>query len=278
MTRRNRNLGPPALLVALALLVAMAACGEEPASRPTVPAPSEPVPSVPAPSDSEPSDSVPSPGALRVACGRVELGDPADLRLPDTPLDEEAAAALGQAQAAVGLEGELFDQYDWSVASRNDTGLVLFGRAIGEALAVEAPYADASLELRGDVWALTGWGTCHLVVDAPGFGNATVVLDPDVEPDPAATELAVLINERECASGQPPIGREVVPVVVADDDRLVITVLVEPVAGDASCPSNPWHPITITLDQPLGERQIFDGSTVPPQLRQWPPTGDDLNL
>ncbi len=282
MTRRNRSLGRPALLVALALGLAMAGCGTEPVPQPSDPAPSDSVVSdpalaVPAPLDSAPSDSGVSEQALRVACGGIELGDPADLQLPDTPLDEEAAVALDQAQAAVGLEGELFDQYDWSIAFRNDAELVLFGRAIDETLAGEAPYDVASLELRGDVWTLTGWGTCHLVVEAPGFGNATMVLDPDTEPDPTSTELNVLINERDCANGEPPTGRQVKPVVVADGDRLVVTVLVEPIAGDASCPGNPWHPITITLDEPLGDRQVFDGSTVPPMLRQWPPTSDDLN-
>ncbi len=103
------------------------------------------------------------------------------------------------------------------------------------------------------------------------------MLDPDVEPDPASTELQVLINERDCASGQPPIGRGVLPVVVSDENRIVITVLVAPVAGSATCPSNPWHPVTIDLDEALGDRQILDGSTLPPVALPWPPTQPSLD-
>jgi hypothetical protein len=54
---------------------------------------------------------------------------------------------------------------------------------------------------------------------APGFGNARLALDPEIAPDPASSELAVLITERAGASGQPPVDREVRPVVTEDEGR-----------------------------------------------------------
>jgi hypothetical protein len=230
--------------------------------------------------DNEPiagGPTAPDAETLRVACGNVDLGTPANVVLPETPMDDSAVAAVEEAMAAIGGEAELFSFYAWSIATRDDSGLVLFGRAIDDALTVEAAYADAELLNNGSAWRFGRWGQCRIVVDAPGYGNARVVLDPQVEPDPSGRELHVWINERACANGEAPIGREVLPVVVTDEDRVVVTMLVEPVTGDATCPSNPWHPTTIGLGDPLGDRQVFDGSTVPPVLRPWPPTQESLD-
>ncbi len=222
------------------------------------------------------SQDVPDAGTLHVTCGSVELGNPADMKLPDAPLDDTAAAALEEATSTFGGEAELFSVYEWSVAVREESRLVLFGRATEESLEVEAPYADVVLVHDGTFWAASSWGQCRLVVDASGWGNATAVLDPENEPESSDTELSMLIRERACAGGRPPIGREVVPVVVYEEGRIVVTVLVEPVEGVATCQGTPWHPITIALDQPLGDREIFDGSTVPALPRPWPPTQESI--
>jgi hypothetical protein len=109
-------------------------------------------------------------------------------------------------------------------------------------------------------------------VEAPGYGNARFVLDPDVEPTADDTTLSLLIMEMNCASGEPPIGREIRPVVTSDDTSVSIVVLVEPVEGGADCPSNPWYPVEVELDEPLGDRAVFDASVVPALERPWPPT------
>jgi len=44
---------------------------------------------------------------------------------------------------------------------------------------------------------------------------------------------------------------------------VTIIVLVAPVEGGAECPGNPWHPITVTLEAPLGSRQLLDGHQYP---------------
>jgi hypothetical protein len=182
---------------------------------------------------------------------------------------------LEQAKQVVGVELELFDFYDWAIAERSADRLVLFGMATSADVAAEVPYGDMVLVRTDDGWRPEGWGQCHIQVRSDVNGNAVWVLD--AEPDAHASQLSVLINERECANGEPPIGREIIPVVVMGEDLVTITVLVEPVSGGASCPSNPWHPITIDLGEPLGNRQLRDGSTIPPRVQEWPVSQEFLD-
>lgn len=211
---------------------------------------------------------------LRARCGAVELPVADKPVLPSEPLDATARAALEQATVAAGLEAGIFETFEWAVAERSENRIVLFGRAPASDSS-EPSYANAVLELSGDTWDPTSWGGCHIEVEADGYGNAAWILD--AAPTSASTTLDVLINERECASGQPPVGRDIIPVVTDDDDRVTITVLVEPVQGFADCPSNPWYATTIDLGAALGDRGLFDGSTIPALPRPWPPTQTSID-
>ncbi len=214
---------------------------------------------------------------LTASCGAVVFDDPTRPEPPSTPLDADAQAALDQVLAVVRGEAAFFDEYDWLISERTDTTLVLFGTPRFEPPVDTPPYAVATFVREGDVWQPEGWGQCRIELDAPGFGNATWILDPDVEPHPDTTVLEILINEQDCASGEPPTGRDIVPVVATTMDTITITVLVEPVAGDAACPSNPWHRVTVELGEPLGERTLLDGHTLPPLERPWPPSPSSLD-
>lgn len=228
--------------------------------------------------------SGPAP-AIELTCGPVRFdGDPA--RVDDAianlaPLDEEAVAALeAMADGPAGAEGgSLIDGNEWSIASRTDDELVLFGRSNGGGPAwSESGFAYITFTPNGgDGWGPSGFGGCDLSVEAPGLGPASVSLDPDREPDPDSTELPILINERACASGQAPVDREIVPVVTETATTIEVVVLVAPVKGGAECPGNPWHPITVTLDAPVGDRTVLDGSVQPPEAREWPPGETDLD-
>jgi hypothetical protein len=138
-------------------------------------------------------------------------------------------------------------------------------------------FADASFVMEDGTWKPEGWGQCRVVVAAPGFGNATWATDPESAPDPTASTLPIQIMERNCANGEPPEGREILPVVQGTADRVTITVLVEPVSGPANCPGNPWYPVSVDLGEPLGERPLYDGSTLPAVERLWPPPENPVN-
>ncbi len=215
---------------------------------------------------------------IELTCGPVRFdgvpGDVDDAIGQLSPLDDEAAAALeALADGPAGVEGgSLIDGHDWSIATRTDDELILFGRANGDGPAwSEAGFAQITFARVGDAWAPQGFGGCNLAVEAPGLGPASVNLDPDRQPDPDSTELPVVIQERACASGEAPVDREIVPVVTETATTVEIVVLVAPVKGGANCPGNPWHPITVTLDAPLGDRTVLDGSVQPPEPRTWPP-------
>lgn len=207
----------------------------------------------------------PAPPMLQTFCGRVLLSEDSTPVLPSKALTADAIAALASTDD-LGMEGEFFDDVEWFIADDADqTRLVLFG--VGQPDENGDPsYADASFEKVDGEWRATGWGGCHIEVTAPGWGGADWVLDPDVPFDPSATEIGILIRERNCANGTPPVDREVRPVVVIEATRVVVHVLVQPVAGGANCQGNPWHPVTLSLSEPLNSRDLYDGREVPPVL------------
>jgi hypothetical protein len=78
--------------------------------------------------------------------------------------------------------------------------------------------------------------------------------------------IPVQLSERACAGGQPPNGRVLAPVVVYRPDAIVVTIAVVTIPGDSDCEGNPSVPITIQLTEPLRDRLLLDGGTVPPRV------------
>lgn len=228
----------------------------------------------------EPAEPVSVPAedvVLEAACGNVQLPGGQNPVLPNEPLDEETEIALAEAIEVVEAEGELWTQYHWFIAERSDDRVVLFGRPTVAVAPGSQEYAHAAFSRTGNVWKPDGWGQCSVEVAAQGFGNATWVLDPGVEPDLASKQLSIWIQERNCASGEAPIGRQVLPVVVEEAEQVTITVLVAAFVGGGDCPSNPWHPMMVELKEALGDRALFDGWRVPALSRPWPPTQSSLD-
>lgn len=180
------------------------------------------------------------------------------------PLDADAQGALDElVSGPTGIEAEGFDSdFRWSIASRDNDRLVLFGQGGTTNTPI---WAQVQFGRDSGAWTPIAWGGCEILVEAPGFGPAFLAVDPERPTDPASNEVPVVINERSCASGQAPDDRAVVPHVDETDQAVTITVLVEHVQGSAECPENPWHPITVTLQSPLGSRELLDGHAYPVQ-------------
>lgn len=209
---------------------------------------------------------------LQARCGVVKMPVTDEPTFPTLPIDADAQTLL---------EGAVFmgfnpGRYEWFIAEQADDRILLFGRPLFPVRRGEPDFADALFVKNQGEWALEEFGPCHLEVVAPGFGHARWILDPAIEPDPASNLLSILTMERSCASGRPPIGREVFPVVVEQADHVFITVSIEPVVGGADCPGNPWHPIELELDFQIGGHIFFDGGDFPPIERPWPPTQTSL--
>lgn len=206
---------------------------------------------------------------LTSACGPIRLGWPiADVSQFES-FTGNVSELVGE-DARFEFESTFGDSEPirWFVAEQSDHELVLFGHGIDPEGGPAYMYARFEQE-NGD-WRARGWGGCDIVVAAPGFGVATFQLDPENPPDADSTTIHVLATERECASGKPPTGRQVVPVVVESETSLDVTILVESPRGDQSCPSNPAFPFTVELGAPLGDRVIRDSALLPPEERPWP--------
>ena len=85
------------------------------------------------------------------------------------------------------------------------------------------------------------------------------------EPRPEDTTLDLLVQERECASGQSAEGRIAPPDVEYQEEAVIVTVRVRPLSGGADCPDNPGTPYVLNLEEPLGERALLDGSLNTPR-------------
>ena len=186
------------------------------------------------------------------------------------PLDDDAQQAIDElVNGPTGVEAGEFADAEFFIANRSGNSLALIGPIEGS-----DQFLTATFRRENDQWRPSSWGGCPVTISAPGFGVAATQFDPDVEPDPESTTLNLIINERECASGQAPVDRDVVPVVIETEDQVEIITMVEPVSGAAECPGNPWFPVTVELDAPLGDRTVVDGHMSPGEDLSWPPDTD----
>ena len=114
-------------------------------------------------------------------------------------------------------------------------------------------------------WVPDTWGECVPVPFVEGRNLVEWQFDPDrPRPGPDATTATVLATERACASGKPMGDRLQPPAVTYTDAAVVVLLTALPQAGGQDCPGNPSTPVTIELDEPLGNRRLLDGSVYPP--------------
>ena len=112
-------------------------------------------------------------------------------------------------------------------------------------------------------WKLEQWSSCVPRLAIEGFGDAELSLAAPPAPD--STDIELLVTEVACASGRDATGR--VRVVALDErsDAVHVIVGLVPNRGDHTCPSNPATPFTLTLSEPLGDRELVNAAV-------WPPT------
>lgn len=124
---------------------------------------------------------------------------------------------------------------------------------------------------RGSSPNVSGWGDCQELTVASPPGRSRVGLTPlSGQPvEAGATTLTVIARETQCTSGRDPGPHLGDPAVVETDDRVIVTLTSELMAESANCVGNPSTPVTVQLDEPIGDRTVYDGGT-------WPPTPIDL--
>jgi len=258
-SRRMRPLtaflaGATAVVVVLGIVGLLRDSGDgQPIATPTTT-------TAPPPATTEETPPVSAGPITEMACG--SLVAPYSTTIPDgEELGPEGEAAFEALQQSA--EAALFIGYEVQLWGVDGNTIHLLGSPVSGGV---DGYAYATLEKVDGEWVPVGFGQCHWQPVAPdGFGLATWEL---AEPsEPASHRVSVLANEVNCASGLPPDGREVLPVVIGDDAAVTITVLVESVVGGAECPSNPDFELQVDLGGALGGRILLDGSQVPPAVR-----------
>lgn len=134
-----------------------------------------------------------------------------------------------------------------------------------ERAAVELLPAASLPDADEDTWMLTSAGACALQAQLEGLGAASVALDANAPAAPEDTEVALLVNELACASGEDARGRVHLVDLDLDDDTVRIVVGVQPKDGSQTCPSHPWTPVVVELPEPLGDRSMVDAAVLPPR-------------
>jgi len=85
-----------------------------------------------------------------------------------------------------------------------------------------------------------------------------------VQTAPTGAQLDLLVSEVECTSARDPEPYLREPVIVETSQSVTIYWATEALRAAASCPGNPWVARTVTLEEPLGDRALRDGSGYPP--------------
>jgi len=226
--------------------------------------------------DVEPT-AVPTPSAAGdgFLCSGLPISrDAVETRVPVIAIGEPGRIALSEAVWDDGSSLDLPPEEDWYVATTTDD-------LVGVMRDVEVEADPASMGILPDHEVLTvtwvedatnltpGWyvdksDTCALTVD---LGDLTVpAIKLQSPPDPMSQELRLLVNEETCNSGEDAEGRIEVVSLDETDDRVSLVLGVRPRGGMQDCPSNPATPFTVTLSEPLGEREVVDAGLADPRL------------
>ncbi len=272
------------LVALVGMALAAAACDA------TVVGPSSTVDVSDAPDDTPPSSDIPAEptptrfapsGPLRtidpavltglpVSCGIDDSTfPPATLAGPGAELaPDAAAAALREFLLTEPTPEYPFPRTGWHRVVQTADRELFVAPTAGD-----PPWLAVAFMRTAGAWVLDAYGTCSLTVALPeGIGLADWWVNPGAPPPtPQSTNISILFQERACAGAQSPNERLLAPVVVYRPDAVVITMAVRSVPGAADCPGNPTIPFVVDLTEPLRDRVLLDGGTVPPRAPA-PPT------
>lgn len=245
----------------------------------------------PAPTDSGPAQSSGRASAVAseaASDGGVSLPpppplDPEGIRLScGSPLDFDAEALRGPtgvetsnhpaAEALRRLQSEdrtLSGRHGWQVAVLTDSSaLFLFREPTPDA---EPSHWSAEFERRDGQWTWVRYGQCDIQPVFEGLETARWELAPGQQLTPDSRTFEVLVTEQGCSSGQGPEGRIVPAAAIYLETSITVIFAVRPLPGAQTCQGAPPASVTLELDEPLGDRQLLDGSVIPAEPRGGPP-------
>jgi hypothetical protein len=151
---------------------------------------------------------------------------------------------------------------EYRVLRGDETSLTLgIGRWTAEGPAARDAYV-LGLEREGGRWVPGGWGSCTSLgpVLRDGLTWARVGAADGSASDSTVT---LSVSEFQCTGSRDPRPFLHDPVVVETDDAVTVYATTTPITEAANCPGNPSVERVITLDEPIGTREVRDGSLFP---------------
>lgn len=216
--------------------------------------------------DDDGSDAAPDPLRYRCAGGDVDAAS-----LEEDPPgdggaeagDDDVAVTLRQGLAREAAAGRSVPERGWRPLSVDDAGegtLHEFAHGSPPDLWV------AVVQVLADGDRVQAESVSRCTPQAHRDGALTAYWWPTGSaPSAQDTTIEVAVQEDSCDSGRGPDGRLLEPHVRTTDDAVTVTFFVEPREGDdaQTCESHPPATTEIHLDEPLGDRELLDGSTYP---------------
>ena len=187
------------------------------------------------------------------------LADPYD----HSEIPEGARTALERVQQSMARADGPNEADEWVAVFNSENRVVFLYERRGPGF----PYSEVGVHRDEDgEWGFAGSGDCRLrSIPKGGWRSAEWSLTEDPEPQDRALE--VLATEIECSSGRKLAPDEFRSEVRYEQTRISIAVYAAPFeAKSANCIGNPSTNISIELDEPVGEREIYDVSVYPPRL------------
>lgn len=208
-------------------------------------------------------------GEVKVTCGGPASWLPSQMAdgIASDLSRDELADALGQGIEAFGPE-TAYSVPDWP----NTPWRLLAESADELTFGLDEWTHDGPLDRAmtftvrrdGDGWTFAGSGDCQLrpLLDE-GVSWAEVTAETAL--DPAASVLTVGVNELSCTGSRDPLPFLRDPVLIETEETVTVYWTSTPPEGAQTCPGNPTVSQKLSLDAPLGDRPLLDGS-------RWPPT------
>lgn len=245
-----------------ALLLVLTACGTERSATAEVDVPEQ-----------EPKQSA-SSEELLISCDAQAPGWPAsamdggiDSRVSRAELTHALEAVVAEAgiDAPLALQGVDVGEAPWFVLAESERYVVVAAGTWNEHGPDGRDGQVVRLEREATGWKVRGWGSCTGLAPVVEPGRQWVQIESATSPDPTATEVAVEILEIQCTSGRDPRPFLQEPTFVEDDDSVTVfwTSLVP--EGASTCIGSAPVPHGLRLNEPLGDRELLDGSRWPAQ-------------
>lgn len=183
-------------------------------------------------------------------------------------LPEADAEGIAAAADDGGFGGFIGDPAAWIIAVHSEASITLLRPedVDGDYEVVVFDRMDQVPSTGEPGWMLTSSASCTLSLDPAPLTPADVSLDPDAMPDAESTRLALLVTERDCNGGQDAEGRVELVSLEETAEAVIVRVAIRPhTDGAFTCQSNPPTPFTVDLSEPIGEREVLNGTFVTPK-------------